>query len=170
MSVTDETASRLLLQVVVTILQFHHPRAHETGMTVVRAVRELGPRAQRPEWARPIAAYDAVARALAEHMHEEEETILDRVQILYAQKRLLAGAMSRSKPSFDDMIKEHAEQRDLLAVLESHLAAIVALDGEDPAAKQVRGALSAFADALHAHLTFEDDALVPAAAPFLFIP
>lgn len=166
----EGVAARVVLHLAVTIIDHHHRRARVCGHAVVQAVRELGPDARRPDWAALVAAYDALAAALGPHMHEEEEVLLDRIQLLWAQRRLVFGSLQRALPILDILEAEHAQQLRLAAALDDQLASIGGLEAESPAAKKAIDAIADFARAFRSHVRLEDEALVPMLAPFLAAP
>jgi Hemerythrin HHE cation binding domain len=163
-SVDEPTAAQLLLQLVVTVIDHHHRRAHELGQVVVLAVRELGTPADNPDWVSLISTYDALATALVEHMHEEEEMVLERVQVLHAQGRLVFGALAAAAETITALEVEHQTLRVLGARLSDQLeASRGTLSLKNP---RVHTSLVQFARALDAHLAFEERALAPVLAPF----
>lgn len=172
MSVTipEDAAARVVLHLTVTIIDHHHRRARTCGQAVVQAVRELGPAAHGPDWAPLLAAYDGLAASLGSHMHEEEEMLLDRIQILWAQRRLVFGSLARAVPIIETLEAEHAQQLHLAAALDEQLAAGRPLEAEGPVAKKVIDAIADFARAFRSHVRLEDEALLPMLAPFLAEP
>ena len=164
---TEQVSAQLALQVVVTIVQFHHPRCHELRHAVAARVEALGPSRELPGWKRLIASYDVLARELNHHMQEEEELVLDRVQFLSARSRLVFGSMASTKRSFDELMREHEKLGVLRKRIEDELASTVQLHTTSDEAAAVRNSIKQYLSAWHDHDAFERHALIPTLAPFL---
>jgi iron-sulfur cluster repair protein YtfE (RIC family) len=164
---TEQVSAQLALQVVVTIVQFHHPRSHELGRAVAASVEALGGARDLPEWKRLITSWEVLARELNHHMQEEEELVLDRVQFLWARARLGFGSLAGTKRSFDELMREHDKLGVLRKRIEDELANTVQLHTLCDESAAVRNAIKQYLSAWHDHDAFERHALIPTLAPFL---
>lgn len=160
---SSSVSARLLVQVVVTLVQFHYPRLRNLHRAVERNQQALG----GPEWARLASAYRVYSRELLQQQVDTDELLLDRVQILAARDRLGLGALSDRREWFGKLL----EERERLAVvrrrLETELEATSALHADSSAAAALRLAIKMFLTASRETASFEDEALVPVVAPFL---
>lgn len=155
-----------VLEAVVTVLNTHHLRAREASKRVVFTAREL-PAMERAEWLPMLRAWEAFSKALTHHMHEEEELMLDRVQLFAARKMLTPGALHASRGTFEELLGEHTQQRELAGVVRDALSVHpVSNHAEQVLAVAVIDALDAF----DAHVSFEDTTLRDALAPYLAVP
>jgi iron-sulfur cluster repair protein YtfE (RIC family) len=163
-TLTEPRAARQLVHLTVTIIDHHHRRAAECARAVVSAARALGRGAASAEAEGLLHAYDALASRLEAHMHEEEERLLDRVQVLWAQQALRFGSLARSATTVATLEAEHREQLTLAFALDLALRAMPpARPDLAPLVARVGDFLSAF----RAHVAFEDEAFWPVLTPFL---
>lgn len=162
---SEEVAANLAVQVVVTVAQFHHPRARELQRTITDAIEALRLR-ERADWTSLITAFEVFARELHHHMRDEEAHILDRVQFLMVRRQLTYGAMSDARHTFEVLMKEHDKMCVLRRRLELELSKSLHLEPE-PGASTVRNAMREFMTAFQDHNDFEQRALAPTMEPFL---
>lgn len=162
-----QVAARLALQLVVTVVQFHHPRTHRLEQAVVERLQALGTARARPEWRQVIAAWEVFSRELGRHMNEEQDLILDPLQFLMVRQRLVDGALSDAREPFEALMLERERQRVLRRRLELELTHTVALQHDHPEATAVRQAIRELLTASDEHHDFEQHALVPALERFL---
>ncbi|MFZ5438357.1 MAG: hemerythrin domain-containing protein [Myxococcota bacterium] len=162
----EQVAAHLAVQVVVTVVQFHHPRARALQRRITPLVDELGLRA-RGEWRGPLSAFDTFSRELTAHMREEEAVLFDRVQFLMVRGQLTFGALGDARADFEALMEEHERMGALRRRLARELDATVSRAAE---LAPVRAALREFVTAFVEHHDFEARALVPTLRPFLVEP
>lgn len=162
---TESVAAHLAVQIVVTVVQFHHPRARELQRRVTAQLAELGAH-HLPEWKALVSAFEVFARELAEHMRDEEGIVLDPVQFLMVRRRLVPGALSDVRDAFEVLRREHDTMQVLKRRLELELANSLGLQSQ-PGASVVRASMREFITAFTEHHDFEQYALEPALQPFL---
>lgn len=161
----DRVSAHLAVQVVITVAQFHHPRARELGKRIAAGLETMGAH-QKPEWKALVSAFEVFARELNEHMRDEESIVLDHVQFLMVRNRLVPGALSDAHEAFDVLMREHDTMLVLRKRLELELNASSNLQ-LTPEAISVRGLMREFMAAFTDHHDFEQHALVPVLQPFL---
>jgi hypothetical protein len=167
MAQPEKVAARLAVQVVVTVVQFHHPRARILGRAIEVALTQLREEErERPEWRRIASAFHVFARELNHHMKEQEHVVLDSVQFLMVRERLVFGALSDVRSSFEALMLEHDKHWVLRRRLEVELTTPTT-GHESESALALRGLLRKYMTAFTEHHDFEQFALVPTLQPFL---
>ena len=163
----EKVAARLAVQVVVTVVQFHHPRARELQRAIELGFAQLTDEEnERPEWKRVRSAYSVFARELSHHMKEEEQLVLDPVQFLMVRERLTFGALRDLRYGFEALMQEHDKHWVLRHRLELELTNSASRH-EREGVLAVRGLLRKYVIAFAEHHEFEQYALLPTLRPFL---
>lgn len=163
----EQGAALRALQIVVAAIERHHVQARDLGRTVALCVGALGESKTNPDCKPLLEAYDALARPLGHYLHEQEELVLDRVQLLFAERKLVFGSMAGSLPSVERLAKE---KRALLwhhSHLADELARSARASERSPQFAEARAAIRSFAQAFVQHVDFEDQLLNTALEPFL---
>ncbi|MFO0549718.1 MAG: hemerythrin domain-containing protein [Polyangiaceae bacterium] len=160
-ALTEEEAALLLHEAVVTVLSHHHPVAHARITEIKEAVLRLGSARATQAWQAVLAGYGELIRSLRHHMHEEEETIFERVQLFHAKRELRFGALVKSLHRIDAMKEEHVELASRLTELAA-LRSKLEPERGDAAERAMLHALESFDVALVHHSRFEDRVIAPA--------
>lgn len=166
-ALSPSVSARLLVQVVVTLVQFHYPRLRNLHRAVERNQQALGAELERPEWARLVSAYRVYARELLELVTDTDELVLDRVQIFAARERLALGALSDRRDTFEALLEKREQLGVVRRRLEQELERTTSLNAESNAAAALRLGIKLFLTASLETAAFEDDALAPALLPFI---
>lgn len=156
----EEQAARLLHELVLIVLRFHHPLAAERAAEVKAVARSLGHAACEVPFGDVFTRFDRLARQLRVHMHEEEETLLERVQLFMAKGQLTFGSLYASRHRIDQLVDEHDELDRMKAELVESLRTAQRFEGV-PEIARVTAAIDSYLRALTHHTRFEDHALVP---------
>ncbi|HEY0882017.1 MAG TPA: hypothetical protein VGD87_10830 [Archangium sp.] len=160
----ESICSRLAVQLVVTLVQFHYPRLRGLHREVVLHSKAL---AGQPEWERLLSSYRVLSREVLELMGQQDALVFDRVQILAVRKQLAYGTLSGERREFERL---RARQEALSVVrrrLEESMQNTLPLHAESRAGAELRLAIKAFCAAYQEQLDFERQALVPVLGPFL---
>lgn len=155
----EEQAANLLHELVLTVLRFHHPLADERAAEVKAVARSLGLAVSEHPFADVFTRFDRLARRLRAHMHEEEETLLERVQLFMAKRQLTFGSLHASRHRIDQLADEHELDRLKDELVES-LRGAQRFEGVAEISRVVF-AIESYLRALAQHTRFEDEALVP---------
>lgn len=160
----ESICSRLAVQLVVTLVQFHYPRLRGLHREVQRHAAALEARA---EWERLLSSYRVLSREVLELMAEQDALVFDRVQILAVRQRLGYGALQGERREFEQL---RARQEALSVVrrrLDESMQDTLRLHTESRVGAELRLAIKAFCAAYQEQLDFEQQALVPVLGPFL---
>lgn len=157
MNAEVDSGAQRAFEVAVQVVRVEHAAVRSAGRVFVRAVELTGRSGLGPRGLELVRSYDDFARALASTFHELEEEVVDRIQVLHAQGRLVPGALAPALPRFMQL------ERELLALgLELDELAVQFAQVPDALAAP----LAVFAAAVRACVATHRNELVPAVAPY----